>query len=112
MKLTKSLFSNKVVKVEMEEIQKALVVAHSRYISQGKYEDALKISKHLVRNLDEHGNFNLEEKGPILKKGSFDRNKYTETELELSNQFPDDQFNEELELFFKKIGTYNLEKLE
>ena len=113
MKLSRSLFSNKIVEEEMEQIQKALVLAHSRFLSQGKFNEALKISNLFFRNIDEHGNFNIEAKNQILKKVQFDQNEYTEAELELSNQYyPEDQFNEDLNQFFNKIGTYYLELLE
>jgi len=112
MKLTRSLFSNKIVEEEMEQIQKALVLAHSRFLSQGKFNEALKISNLFIRNIDEHGNFNIEAKNQILKKVPFDQNEYTEAELELSNQYPEDQFNKDLKQFFNKIGTYYLELLE
>ena len=59
MKFTRSLFSNKIVNEEMEDIQKALVRAHSHFTSQGKFEDALKISNLLAINLNKDGNFNL-----------------------------------------------------
>ena len=107
MKFTRSLFSNKIVKEEMEDIQKALVLAHSHFTSQGKFEDALKISNLLARNLNKDGNFNLEGKDQLIKKEPFEQNEDTEFESEYS-----DQLNEDLELFFNTIGKYNMEKLE
>ena len=107
MKFTRSLFSNKIVNEEMEDIQKALVRAHSHFTSQGKFEDALKISNLLAINLNKDGNFNLEAKNQILKKEPCEQNEVTEVESEYS-----DHLNEELELFFNTIGKYNMEKLE
>ena len=107
MKFTRSLFSNKFVYEEMEEIQKALVRTHSHYVSQEKFEDALKISNLLAINLNKDGNFDLEAKNQILKKEPCEQNEVTEVESEYS-----DQLNEELELFFNTIGKYNMEKLE
>ena len=107
MKFTRSLFSNKFVYEEMEEIQKALVLTHSHYVSQEKFEDALKISNLLAINLNKDGNFNLEAKNQILKKEPCEQNEITEIESEYS-----DQLNEDLELFFNTIGKYNMEKLE
>ena len=105
MKFTRSLFSNKIVKEEMEDIHKALVLAHSHFTSQGKFEDALKISNLLAINQNKDGNFNLEAKNQILKKEPCEQNEVTEVESEYS-----DQLNEELELFFNTIGKYNMEK--
>jgi len=107
MKFTRSLFSNKIVDEEMEEIQKALVRSHSHFVSQGKFEDALKISNLLASNLNEDGNFNHEGKDQILIKEPFEQNEVTEFESVYS-----DQINEYLELFFKTIGKYNMENLE
>ena len=107
MKFTRSLFSSKIVNEEMEDIQKALVLAHSHFTSQGKFEDALKISNLLAIILNKDGNFNLEGKDQILIKEPCEQNEVTEVESEYS-----DQLNEELELFFNTIGKYNMEKLE
>ena len=107
MKFTRSLFSSKIVNEEMEDIQKALILAHSHFISQGKSEDALKISNLLAITLNKDGNLNLEVKNQILKKEPCEQNEVTEVESEYS-----DQLNEELELFFNTIGKYNMEKLE
>ena len=107
MKFIKSVFSNKIVDEEMEDIQKALVRAHSHLISQWKFDEALKISMLLASNLNEDGNFNLDAKNQILKKEACVQNEITEFESEYSNQI-----NEELELFFNTIGKYNLAKLE
>ena len=107
MKFTRSLFSSKIVNEEMEGIQKALVLAHSHFTSQGKFEDALKISNLLAINLNKDGNFNLEGKDQILIKEPFEQNEDTEVESEYS-----DQLNEEFELFFNTVGKYNMEKLE
>ena len=68
MKFTRSLFSSKIVNEEMEDIQKALVLAHSHFTSQGKFDDALKISNLLAKNLNKDGNFNLEGKDQLIKK--------------------------------------------
>ena len=68
MKFTRSLFSNKIVNEEMEDIQKALVRAHSHFTSQGKFEDALKISTLLAKYLNKNGNINLEEENQILEE--------------------------------------------
>jgi len=92
---------------EMEEIQKALVRTHSHYVSQEKFEDALKISTLLAKYLNKNGNFNLEAENQILLEEPCEHNDVTEVESEYS-----DQLNEELELFFNTIGKYNMEKLE
>ena len=107
MKFIKSVFSNKIVDEEMEDIQKALVRAHSHFVSQWKFDEALKISMLLASNLNEDGNFNLDAKNQILKKEVCVKNEIAEFESEYSNQI-----NEELELFFNTIGKYNMEKLE
>ena len=107
MKFTRSLFSNKIVNEEMEDIQKALVRTHSHYVSQEKFEDALKISTLLAKYLNINGNINLETEIQILEEEPCEHNEVTEAESEYS-----DQLNEDLELFFNTIGKYNMEKLE
>ena len=107
MKFTRSLFSNKFVYEEMEEIQKALVRTHSHYVSQEKFKDALKISTLLAKYLNKNGNINLEAENQILEEEPCEHNEVSEVESEYS-----DQLNEELELFFNTIGKYNMEKLE
>ena len=57
MKLTFSLFANKIVNEELELIQKALVIAHDHYVSCGNFDDALKITKLLSENQNEAGCF-------------------------------------------------------
>ena len=57
MKLTFSLFANKIVNEELELIQKALVIAHDHYVSCGNFDDALKITKLLSENQNEDGCF-------------------------------------------------------
>ena len=107
MKFIKSVFSNKIVDEEMEDIQKALVRAHSHFISQWKFEEALKISTLLASNLNKDGNFNREAKNQIFKKEPCEEHEVTEVESEYS-----ENLNQALELFFEVIGKYNMENLE
>ena len=68
MKFTSSLFTQKIVEEELEDIQKALVISHGYYVSQGKYDDALKITKVIYENLDKDGCFVLTAKNKIVNK--------------------------------------------
>ena len=100
MKFTLSLFAKKIVDEEIEDIQKALVIAHDYYASRGKYEDALKITKVIYENLDKDGCFVLTAKNKILN------NYNTQWNLQLRI----DSLLRMLWGFLSAPGKYNLKK--
>ena len=65
-KKIKSLFANKFVNEDSEIIQKSLVIAHQYYVSNEKYDDALKITNVISENLDKDGCFVLTAKNTNL----------------------------------------------
>ena len=113
MKLTSSLFTTKIVEEELEEIQKALMISHNYYVSQGRYSDALKITSLLAELQDEDGCLYFEERNPVISKDSVQQNTTNEANSDNWTELlgREQSVDEALESFFQRIGKYNLEKL-
>ena len=113
MKFTSSLFSTKIVEEELEDIQKALVISHNYYVSQGRYSDALKITSLLAELQDEDGCLSFEERIPVIPKDSVQQNTTNEANFDNWTELlgREQSVDEALESFFQRIGKYNLEKL-
>ena len=113
MKFTSSLFTTKIVEEELEEIQKALVISHNYYVSQGRYSDALKITSLLAELLDEDGCLYFEGSNPVISKDSVQQNTTNEANFDNWTELLglEQSVDEALESFFLRMGKYNLEKL-
>lgn len=113
MNFINSLFAPKLVEEESEEVQKALVKSHSYYVSQGKYDDALKITALLFRHQDKDGCFNIKNTIPETTNNTTEdkttNNTYSEQWTKLLSQ--EYEIDEAIEDFFKKVGKYNLGKV-
>ena len=113
MKLNSSLSTTEIVEEELEEIQKALMISHNHYVSQGRYSDALKITSLLAGFQDEDGCLNFTGRNPVISEDSVQQDTTNEANSDnWSELFAQEQsVNEALESFFQRIGKNNLEKL-
>ena len=113
MKLNSSLSTTEIVEEELEEIQKALMISHNHYVSQGRYSDALKITSLLAELQDEDGCLSFEERIPVIPKDSVQQNTTNEANFDNWTELLglEQSVDEALESFFQRMGKYNLEKL-